>query len=244
MTPRPAGNSPERQAVAVAGSPLPPPVGSRTTAWIVAGTAGLAFAVLSVWIAERGSAVPWIDLTIHRWVLTHRGRVTVRIASDLRWAGATEIVLPALVPVGAAAAPAGRGWVRRAASGVLLAAVAGAGVLAEIGVNHVIGRARPPVADWAGAASGASFPSGHATNATLFALACGWAWTSRIRPGWRRRVVWAGAAVYPGLVGWSRVWLGVHWPTDVLGGWLFGLAWMAGAAAVVLSLRRDPAPAG
>ena len=244
MTPRPAGSAPQSEAVESAGSPLPPPVGSAATAWIVAGAAGLAFAVLSAWIAERGPAVPWIDLTIHRWVLADRGRITVRIANDLRWAGATETVLPALVLVGAAAPRAGSGWARRAASGVLLAAVAGAGVLAEIWVNHVIGRVRPPVADWAGAASGASFPSGHATNATLFALACGWAWTGRIRPGWRRRAVWAGAAVYPGAVGWSRVWLGVHWPTDVLGGWLFGLAWMAGAAAVVLSLRRRPAPTG
>ncbi|HEX3491496.1 MAG TPA: phosphatase PAP2 family protein [Streptosporangiaceae bacterium] len=204
----------------------------RVVAVAVAGAAGLAFALLSAWIAERGSAVPWVDESIHRWALDSRGPVTVRIANDLRWAGVTAVVLPILVPVGAAAAPPGSRWTLRLRYGLLLGAVAGAGVLAEIGINHAIGRARPPASSWAGLASGGSYPSGHATNVTLFALGCAWACASRVRPGWPRRAAWAGAAVYAGAVGWSRVWLGVHWPTDVAGGWLFGLTWMAGAAAL------------
>jgi len=43
--------------------------------------------------------------------------------------------------------------------------------------------------------------------------------------------VWAGAAVLAALVGISRVYPGVHWTTDVLGGWAFGASWLAVVAA-------------
>src|SRR5690606_5201006 len=100
---------------------------------------------------------------------------------------------------------------------------------------------RAPVYDWAGAAGGPSFPSGHTTAATVFALCCVWALSPRVRrDGGRRgmRALWLGAAGYALVVGWTRVWLGVHWSSDVLGGWLYGTAWCSLAAAVLLLTRR------
>lgn len=78
----------------------------------------------------------------------------------------------------------------------------------------------------------------------LFAASCAWAIAARVRPGWPRRAVWTAAVAYAAAAGWSRIWLGVHWPTDVIGGWLFGLAWPAGAIAVVLTVRRRSAGLG
>jgi len=206
---------------------------SRLGAAAVATAAGVTFALLTVWVASRGTAVPGLDREIHQWALAHRGPATIAVARAARWGGTTTVVLPALIVIGAAAAPRGRGLARRLGSGLLPGLVASTGVYAEIWINHVIGRARPPVADWAGAAGGASFPSGHTTAATLFALSCAWTIAGRVRPGWPQRAVWAGAGAYALTVGWSRVWLGVHWPTDVVAGWLFGAAWTAGCIAAI-----------
>jgi membrane-associated phospholipid phosphatase len=199
--------------------------------------AGLLFGLLALWIARRGAAVPAADVAIHSWALSHRGPDSVAVANAVRWGGVTTVVLPALIVIGVVTASA-RTLGGRLLSGLLLCLVASAGVYAEILINHGIGRRRPPVADWAGGASGAAFPSGHTTAATLFALSCAWVIAARLPAGWPRRSVWAGAVAYAAVVGWSRVWLGVHWPTDVVGGWLFSAAWCAGAVAVIGALRR------
>jgi undecaprenyl-diphosphatase len=236
--PGPAGDLPavtEPPLVTPSPSPL-----SRRRAAVVSAAASLAFAALTVWVSRRGSAVPG-DEQFHRWVLTHRGPVSAAIARDVRWAGVSWIVLPALIAVGAATAGRGASLNRRVRAGFLLCLVASTGVYAEIQVNALVGRSRPPMADWAGAAAGPSFPSGHTTAAALFAASCAWALAARVPAGWPRRAVCAGAALYAATVGCSRVWLGVHWPTDVIGGWLWGLAWLTGAIAVTITLRRPPA---
>jgi membrane-associated phospholipid phosphatase len=196
-----------------------------------------------VWVASRGPAVPALDEAIHRWAVMHRDAGSVAVARAVRWGGTTYVVLAALIVIGAVSAPRGRGLAQRVGSGLLPVLVASTGIYTEIWINHVISRPRPPVADWAGAASGASFPSGHTTAATLFALSAAWTIAARVPAGGPRRAVWAGAAVYAAAVGWSRVWLGVHWPTDVAAGWLFGTAWTAGCIAAI-TLPKVAARAG
>ena len=219
-----------------------PPVLRPAIAATVGAIAAIAFAALAIWVARHGSAAPAVDERIHRWIIADRSAGSVAVARVVTWAGVTKVVLPALLVIGVAVAAGGREISRRLGSGVLLGCVAGAGILAEIQINSLIDRMRPPMADWAGTAGGPAFPSGHTTAATLFAACAAWALAARVRPGWPRRAIWAGAVGYAAAVGWSRIWLGVHWPTDVLGGWLFAVAWSAGSAALI-GIARKPGPA-
>ncbi len=210
--------------VADAADPIPVlPRTARTADAILAASCGLAFAVVAAWVSRDGHAVPAIDRHIHAWVLAHRATWNIAIARTVRWGGMSEVVLPALLAIGTVAAR-GR-MAARLKSGAGLTVIATAGILVETQLNGLIGRARPPVADWAGQAGGPSFPSGHTTAATLFALCCAWALMARVRSGRTRCAIWAAAGLYAAVIGWSRIWLGVHWPTDVLGGVLFSVAW-------------------
>ena len=86
-----------------------------------------------------------------------------------------------------------------------------------------IGTLRPEDQPHLVAAQSYAFPSGHAANATLV-----WLCLALLLPSSRRARLFAiWAAVWLALlVGLSRVMLGVHWPSDVIGGWAFGLFWL------------------
>ena len=116
----------------------------------------------------------------------------------------------------------------------VLLAVAWAGEVVAVNlVKHAVGRPRPPRELWLVTAQGASFPSGHAANATLACAAAAVVvfLLDRRRPVRVTTVALAGLAVVA--VGYSRVELGVHWATDVVAGGLVTLAWLAALAGLI-----------
>jgi membrane-associated phospholipid phosphatase len=82
--------------------------------------------------------------------------------------------------------------------------------------------ARPRPALWPALVpqSGYSFPSGHALAAATFYPLLAWTW-ARARPG-EARAAWGVAILLASYIGFGRLYLGVHWPTDVLAGWSLG----------------------
>ncbi|MEQ9505918.1 MAG: phosphatase PAP2 family protein [Hyphomonas sp.] len=122
----------------------------------------------------------------------------------------------------------------RATALVILVAV-GSGALLSNLMKLLIDRARPDLVDHLTHATSSSFPSGHATQAAVAFLTLG-ALMARSQPDRRlKTLILSGAILLTIFVGISRVYLGVHWPTDVLAGWCLGAAW---AAFWWLVLRR------
>ncbi len=102
-------------------------------------------------------------------------------------------------------------------------------------VKATIARQRPP--DALIATAGFSFPSGHTLNSTVsYGLIALLIWRSGW-PAWLRRASVVGLVVLIILVGLSRIALGAHYPSDVLGGWLAGVAIVATVAALTTDER-------
>jgi undecaprenyl-diphosphatase len=114
---------------------------------------------------------------------------------------------------------------RRWGEGLLLLGGALGGVSISQGLKMLFGRERPDMAYRAVEAVNASFPSGHAMLSAVVFLTLG-VLTARFADRRRVKVLAISAAVLHSLlVGASRVYLGVHWASDVLAGWSVGAAW-------------------
>jgi membrane-associated phospholipid phosphatase len=111
-------------------------------------------------------------------------------------------------------------------------------------VKDLVERPRPPGEPLVSAV-GYSFPSGHTLNSTAtYGLVALIATRSRLPPALRRIAVAVGVIV-PAMVGLSRIALGVHYPSDVLAGWLGGLAFVALGAVLITrtgAMERDHLP--
>jgi undecaprenyl-diphosphatase len=114
---------------------------------------------------------------------------------------------------------------RRALEALLLVLASGGGLMISQTLKTIFGRDRPPDIYRAAEALNQSFPSGHAMLSAVVYLTLG-AMLARAVARWRLRIyVLALAIALAVLVGLTRVHLGVHWATDVLGGWCAGAAW-------------------
>ena len=127
---------------------------------------------------------------------------------------------------------------------VLLAVAALGGEAWDQGLKLLFHRERPE-AFFGLAPDNYSFPSGHSMAAACFYGSLALIAAERSRSHARRRAIWAGAGALIGSIGLSRIYLGVHYPTDVLGGYLAAVAWLALIAAVTRpSTDKSTSPPG
>ncbi|MET8700832.1 phosphatase PAP2 family protein [Kitasatospora sp. NPDC058032] len=220
-------------------------MGDRTTGrrWpAVLAATWAAFAVLAVVVAAHGWAPFAFERSAVDWGTAHRPPVARATAMAVTSLG-TDL-FPYLLALAAgvliarrgAGSPRSRWTVARA---LLLPVLwLALGQLLRQGLMHAFGRPRPPETDWAFSASGFAFPSGHAFTSALCAGLLALA-VARVRPAATRPAV-VGAVLFAGTIGLTRIYLGVHWPLDVLAGWLLAVGWLA-AGAVASALLPEHA---
>jgi undecaprenyl-diphosphatase len=119
-----------------------------------------------------------------------------------------------------------------------VAVVVPGGMLINVLLKYFFQRARPSFDDPLLTLATYSFPSGHTVNATLLygVLAC-WL-VMRFRGAGQRAAIIAGAVLMTALVGLSRMYLGVHYLSDVLAAFTEGCAWLAVCITAISTLRR------
>jgi undecaprenyl-diphosphatase len=153
--------------------------------------------------------------------------------SELGSTGAVTVVALLTFAVGAAIGP----W----RHGLIGAATIGAAALAVELVKSFIARARPELLEPIVEEHGFSFPSGPATL-SMVAYGVLAVLISRSRlPRWFETLVVIGLGLLVVLIGISRIWLGVHYPTDVIAGWTAGWVIVIGYAAFTREVSREPA---
>lgn len=202
---------------------------------------GSAFAVAALWFFIRladevmESETQKIDSGIILFFRTHSSAAVHSFMAGVTWAasGSAQTVLiiaAALLFL----------WLRRFWPDGITILVAGfGGMLLDEGLKRLFHRQRPEAVFYH---LGYSFPSGHALSAVVIYGLLAY-WISREVPVRWRIVVWTVAVLLMLLVGFSRVCLAQHYPTDVIGGYLAGVCWLWGCIGWLSILDRRTAHA-
>ena len=184
---------------------------------------GALVALAGVWLAMLLLGGGSLDRQIYEALYAGHRPALAAIAHGLTWLGE-----PTVLVGGGFIAAAWLTWRKhgRLALALLLIVLLGRG-LSEV-QKYMIARVRPDLEPHLVVVRTSSFPSGHATSSMISYLTL--ALVLSRHSSWHRAAA-LGAILLSVLIGTSRVMLGVHWPSDVVGGWAFGLLW------VLLTLR-------
>jgi undecaprenyl-diphosphatase len=188
----------------------------------------------------RQGATQTFDVAVLQWMEAHHTPKLTALAVELTYLGTSTVVL---MIVGVAALFL---WhtAHRHSARLLLAAVAGNIILNGV-LKLYFARPRPTVFAWQAPVTSSSFPSGHAMSATVCYGTVAYLVARLQKHHWSRAVTLTGAVILILLICTTRVYLGVHYPSDVIAGIIVGLAWAAFCMATLeasLAIARRRAP--
>lgn len=199
---------------------------------VVSAVALLVFADVGEDVAEHSTTQ--FDNAVRAWFVGHQSPLPYKIALVITWMGSPLVMV--VLAIGAGVWFYRRGG--RSKAGIVVAAPAVGGLFSGL-IKALYGRARP-----AGAAllneQSYSFPSGHAATSAAVVVTLCYALARERMISWPTAILIGGGV--PLMVGLSRLYLDVHWFTDVVGGWTVGLFVAAVSAALYERLRKSAPP--
>jgi len=207
----------------------PASVEPKRTRWLYAGfTTAAAALLLFGWLANEvvhGQQLRFDSVvrnTVHSWAspqLTYAMRGITQLGAPWFLIAVSLIVIWKLIEHG-----------RKRAAILLVVAAVGAEALDEL-LKVIFHRTRPaPFFHYTEPLS-YSFPSGHAISSCCFYGIMAAIITARMKSSVGRVAVWVAAALMAGLIGFSRIYLGVHYPSDVVAGYAAAVVWVAALRA-------------
>lgn len=182
----------------------------------------------------KGDDVVAVDSPVTHWLVEHRVPWLTWVMLAVTqlgsaWFVITLVAIVTLVLVG-----------RRSSRSLMLIvplSAAGASLLVTV-VKLLIARPRPTIGDVVAVANGFSFPSGHSAQAVATYAALAWVVTRGLFRRGARTAVWLAAGVIVLLIGFSRLYLGVHWLSDVIGGYTIGACWLVVVVTSVVATQH------
>ena len=205
---------------------------------IVAIIATIGFAALAERVLAGGTQT--FDVAILQWLHNHQSKPLTALMIEMTYLGTGTVVI---VIVGVAALFLWHTEHKHSAR-LLLAATIG-NILLNGALKLVYHRQRPSVFEWQTAAVSSSFPSGHAMSATVVYGTVAYLLVRLQKHTWAKVMTLTTAVLLVLLICLTRLYLGVHYPSDVIGGIIVGLAWAAFCMATLeasLVIARIRAP--
>lgn len=210
--------------------------GTRSTGsilmFVIAALLGVFALARRLWVSTKmGVGLASWDVPTLEWMAAHRTPVATNVAWFFSTLGNTVgLTLISLAIIGFLSWRTRSHW-----PALLIAATAAGSVTLTVVLKTLTARARPPLAQAIPPIpSSFAFPSGHTLNSAAILGIIGYLLFLVLRSRLARIFVVAGVLAFVLGVGWSRIYLGHHWVTDVLQGFLIGCAW----AAIIMVLHH------
>lgn len=185
--------------------------------------AGLVVALALLTAAELADLLTQVDSAVLDALVAHRSARSTGLATAVTNTGASPFTYPLVAVAGLVVASRTKRW----RPGVVALAVVVLGVLSRLLLSVLVADPRPDPGLWLVPVGGYSFPSGHAAASALLAGALIWLAGRAGLPRGPRLGLGVVLLSWAFLVGLSRLYLGVHWVSDVVGSWLLAAAWLA-----------------
>jgi undecaprenyl-diphosphatase len=202
--------------------------GAALTAW-----SGDAFIDMAEHLHDQGGRLHFVDTYVHDAAVQQRTAGATEFFATMSTIGGPFGVAATLVAVAVILFVKHRyRWL------IYLAVTAGGGALLNLELKHHFARTRPAIAEMLRRAHGFSFPSGHAMGSTVAYGALAYL-AMRVLKRWRwKSAALAFSVTFVAAVAASRVYLGVHWISDVGAGITAGTVWVACTTVAYETLRR------